>query len=80
MKYIEEIGCGDCFEINNKYYLLTQDFKKNGDRLCMSLEDGFVKWFQSDTIINPIDIFTMDKDNNILAIKERKKADVPNTN
>lgn len=76
MKYIEEISSGDCFEHNGKFYLLTQDFKKNGDRMCISLEDGFPSWLSQSTIINRVDLFTMDKDNNIIAIKERKKEDV----
>lgn len=78
MKYIEEIQPGDCFELKNKFYLLTQDFKKNGDRLCISLEDGFANWISQESIINPTDLFTMDKENTIIAIKERKKIDVPN--
>lgn len=78
MKYIEEIETGDCFEYKNKFYLLTQDFKKNGDRLCIGLLDGFSNWMPQNTIVNPTDLFTMDKENNIIAIKERKKTDVSN--
>jgi len=78
MKYIEEINPGDCFELNSKFYVLTRDFKKNGERLCIGLFDGFSNWIKQDTIVNLADLFTMDKDNNILAIKERKKTDVPN--
>lgn len=77
MKYIEEIHSGDCFEYKEKFFVLTQDFRRNGDRLCISLIDGFANWIPQDTIINPTDLFTMDKDNTIIAIKERKKTDVP---
>jgi hypothetical protein len=76
MKYLEEIQPGDCFEYKNKPYLLTQDFKKNGNRLCISLIDGFPSWVPQDSIIESFDLFRMDKDNNIIAIKERKKTDV----
>jgi hypothetical protein len=73
MKYIEEIEAGDCFEFNKKFYVLTRDFKKNGDRLCVALQDGSPNWLKPDSIIQITDLFTMDKDNNIIAIRERKK-------
>lgn len=78
MKYIEEIEAGDCFEFNKKLYVLTGDFKKNGTRLCIGLVDGSPNWLKQDSIINLTDLFTMDKENNIIAIKERKKNDVLN--
>lgn len=81
MKYLEEINTGDCFIYENKYFVLTSDFKKNGDKLAVSLKDGSCKWVKSDTIINHIDIFTFDDNNNIIAIKERQKdAAITNTN
>ena len=79
MKYIEELNPGDCFEYSGKYYVLSCDFKGNGKRMCVSLYDGFSNWLDGECIINPTDIFTMDKDNNIIAIKERKKDDISNT-
>lgn len=82
MKYIEEILPGDCFEYQNKFYILTQDFKKNGDRMCVGLADGFSYWMAQDNIVNGIDIFTIDKENNIIAVKHREKTDAtsPDTN
>jgi hypothetical protein len=81
MKYLEEINIGDCFIFESKYFVLTSDFKKNGDKLAVSLNNGSCKWIKSDTIINPIDIFTFDENNNIIAIKERQKdAAITNTN
>jgi hypothetical protein len=60
---------------------LTTDFKKNGDRLAVCLSDGTSKWIKSNNIIETIDIFTLDKDNNIIAMKEREKnAATTNTN
>ena len=73
MKYLEELSPGECFEFKNDYFILTQDFKKIGDRLCVRLNTGFGTWMKSDTIVNVTDIFTMDKDSNIIAIKERQK-------
>lgn len=78
MKYLEELSSGECFVWNKKYFVLTIDFKKNGDRLAICLSDGSSKWIKSNEIIDRIDIFTLDKDNNIMAIKERLK-DVNNS-
>jgi hypothetical protein len=75
MKYIEEISFGDCFIYNNIKYILTTDFKNNGKRMSISLVDGSIKWIESNEIVDIIDIFTFDKDSNIIAIKERKKED-----
>jgi len=76
MKYIEELFPGQCFEFQKNYFLLTQDFKKNGERLCVRLDNGTSNWLKADYIVNATDLFTMDKDSNIIAIKERKKSDV----
>jgi len=77
MKYIEELLIGDCYQYNGKQYIITTDYKQNGSRLCVSLIDGSTHWVSSDTMIDPIDIFTVDQDSNIIAIKERTK-DVAN--
>lgn len=78
MKYLEELNNGECFEFQNNYFIITHDFKKNGDRNCIKLNDGSNNWLKSDAIVKIADIFTMDKDNNIIAIKERVKEDVSN--
>lgn len=75
MKYLEELNSGDCFEYNNDYYVLSCDFKNNGNRMCLSLKNGFSNWFGADSIVNLTDIFTLDKDSNIIALKERAKDD-----
>ena len=76
MKYIEELSFGDCFIVNNSKYILTTDFKNDGKRMCITLHDGSIKWIEENQIVESIDIFILDKDSNILAIKERKKEDV----
>lgn len=78
MKYLEELNNGECFEFQNNCFIITHDFKKNGDRSCIKLNDGSNNWLKPDTIVKIADIFTMDKDNNIIAIKERLKEDVSN--
>lgn len=72
-KYIEELNHGDAFFVGSHYYVLSTDFKKNGDQLCFSLIDGKPKWFKSNDIVSHTPLFTMDKDSNIIAIKETKK-------
>lgn len=75
MKYLEELNFGDCFQLNNHYYILSSDIKSNGDRMCLSLKNGFCNWMGGNNIVDLIDIFTLDKDTNIIAIKERSKDD-----
>ena len=76
MKYIEELSGGDCFELSNDYYIVSKDFDNRGQVMCLRLSNGFPKWFKSSTIVNHIELFTLDKDNNIIGIKERKRDDV----
>lgn len=76
MKYIEEITNGECFVFNNHYYLLTSDFKSNGQRLAYSLYNGSSKWFDSNTIINTEPVYILDKENNVVAIRPTKKDDL----
>jgi hypothetical protein len=81
MKYLEELVPGDCFENKGIYYVLSSDFKSDGSRLCLSLQNGFIKWIKSNEIVNLSDLFTLDKENNIIAIKKRDKdANIENQN
>lgn len=75
-KYIEELMHGDSFIIDNDYFVLTTDFKKNGSRLAVSLQDGNSRWFDSTTIVEPNQLYLMDKDNNIIPIKITEKENV----
>ena len=76
MKYLEEINIGDCFTLNEAYFIVTSDFKKDGKRLCIDLKTGFGKWLESEESVKEIDIFTLDLNSNIVPIRERK-ADNP---
>lgn len=78
MKYLEEIDSGNCFIYNGSYFIVTTDFKKNGDKLVVCLSNGQSHWMKPNNMVNVIDVFTIDKDNNIIAIKERSK-DANNT-
>lgn len=73
MKYLEELQIGDCFQLNSSHYIVTSDFKKDGKKFCVDLKTGYGKWINPGDMIEIIDIFTLDKDSNVIAIKERKK-------
>jgi|LakMenE01Jun11ns_1017448.scaffolds.fasta_scaffold9298718_3 hypothetical protein len=74
MKYIEEIYSGDCFEFKNKQYLLTHDFKKNGQRLCYCLLDGTGEWFEPSVMVEIFPIYGLDNNNNTYPIKPTPKS------
>jgi hypothetical protein len=74
-KYIEELISGDSFSKDSVFYVLTNDFKKNGDRLAISLKDGCCRWFEASTIVENNQLYIMDKDNNIIPIKTTEKKD-----
>lgn len=76
MKYLEELSFGDCFEHGESHYVLSSDFKSNGKKMCLCLKTGFSHWFNGDLMVNVTDLFTMDQNNNIIAIKERSKNDL----
>ena len=76
MKYIEEIQNGDCFEYQGNKFLLTSDFRKNGNRLAYNLTNGLPKWFNAQDIIHICQIYTLDSNNNIEPVKETPKSDV----
>lgn len=70
MKYIEELIAGDCFVDNkSQKYILSSDYKNNGYRMCLSLSSGYPSWISSQEIVEPLALYSLDKDNNIIAIK-----------
>lgn len=78
MKYIEELEIGDCFIVDNITYLLTCDFKSNGEKLCFCLSTGLPKWFEPSIIVNLNPIYYLDENNAIIPVKETKKHDENN--
>ena len=77
-KYIEELSFGDSFEFDGIIYILSSDFKKNGDRMALSTNNGQSRWLNSSVIVNSCELYTMDKDNNIIALKPKEKENVAN--
>jgi hypothetical protein len=72
MNYLEELKFGECFEYKNIRYIITQDYDSKNKFRCVSLTDGSLRWFDSNSLINPIDIYILDEDNNVCPIKQRK--------
>lgn len=79
MKYIEELKFGRCFMLNNIPFILTTDFKSNGKKQCINLMDGTAHWLSGSDMVDDIDIYTMDKDNTLIPIKERENEYKHNT-
>lgn len=69
MKYIEELSVGNTFTMNDGLFILTTDFKGNGDKYCICLSDGTVRWLPSNAVVEVCPIYTLDKDNNILPVQ-----------
>lgn len=81
MKFLEELGGGDVFVVDNEHFLLSLDFKKSktgNSRLCVSLNNGISRWIIENTLVEPVPLFTIDKAGTILAIKETQKTDETN--
>ena len=51
-------------------------FKKNGCRLSYDLKSGNPKWFEANAVVDVEPIYILDKENNIIAIKEIMKDNV----
>ncbi len=68
-KYIEELEPGSMFVYDNSVYLLTVDFKKDNSRLAYNIHNGNPRWLRSNLIIEPTEIYTLDKDNNTIPLK-----------
>lgn len=73
MKYIEELKPSDCFIINNEIFLISADYKKSGDRICISTKTGFMRNFSSNYMVDQIYLYTLDKENNIIPIHPIEK-------
>jgi hypothetical protein len=67
--YIEELAFGRVFVYNDKFYVLTPDFKSDGKRLAMSLTTGSYEWLEGGTIVKTQSVYYLDNDNNLHAIE-----------
>lgn len=76
MKYLEELCPGECFRHDESLFLLTCDFKANGNRLCYSLDEGQPKWIPSNAMVNIDPIYTLNSDNAVVAVKNYDKQNI----
>ena len=74
MKYIEELSPGECFTFNNQLFILTTDFKKNGQKLAYCLFDGSPRWMNSQDNIESTLIYTLDKNSNIIPVMQNHET------
>jgi hypothetical protein len=72
LKFIEELESGDALELEGRSFIITSDFKKNGDRLCIDIATGNSRWIKSDYPVNLINLYTVDSNSNFMPIKEIK--------
>lgn len=73
MKYLEELSVGESFTYNDITFILTTDFRNNGDRRCINLSDGSCKWINNQQIVNSQQIYILDENSNIIALKPTNK-------
>lgn len=71
-KFIEELISGDFFETQTGRYILTSDFRKNGEKLCIDINTGHMRWFKPNDHIKSISLYAIDSNNNFHPIKEIK--------
>lgn len=75
MKLIEELKFGECFELDNNNFVITNNFrirKPNNQHQVVNLKNGNLKWLDGNTIVNSIGLYTTDQDNNLVSVKEYK--------
>ena len=73
MKYIEELQNGETFVFDKENFVITSDFKANGNRLAYSLKNGHPKWMNSDCSVKIEPIYVLDEQQNISPVFEYKK-------
>lgn len=68
MKYIEELKSGETFSVEDNVFVMTCDFKKNGQRLSVSLKTGHSKWFDPSDSVLVEPTYILDKEQNLCPI------------
>lgn len=73
MKYLEELDHGSCFVFEDQKFILTKDFRsrsKNTEFCCINITTGFVQWIEGNQIVKIINLYYIDDEKNLVAIKE----------
>lgn len=69
LKYIEELQSGESFTFQDKHWIVTTDFKHDGQRLCYDLSSGCPQWLKANDTVIISPIYSLDKNNNICPLK-----------
>jgi hypothetical protein len=72
MKYLEELTPGESFTLDNVLFVLTSDYKATNKKLCYSLINGSPRWLDDKSVVEICPLYTLDKDNNVIAVKSSK--------
>lgn len=75
MKYIEELTFGDIFEYNKELFILTKDFDNKNNALCVSIKNGQSRWILNNSIVNIVELYRLDDENNFANIKPKTSKD-----
>ncbi|HUU87223.1 MAG TPA: hypothetical protein VMX17_05675 [Candidatus Glassbacteria bacterium] len=76
MKYLEELIPGECFTFEKNHYIKLGDYKKSGERCCVSLNTGTTRWLQENIMVDLEPIYSLDRENNVIAIRNTEKNNV----
>lgn len=71
-QYVESLPNGSCFSFAESYLIVTSDHRSNADRMCVDLKTGGIRWIKPSVMVEKINIFTFDKDTNIISIKDKE--------
>lgn len=69
MKYLEELTAGDAFIFNKSHFILTCDFKNNGQKLCINLTNGLPQWFNANDMVDLEPIYIVNSEGTTISIK-----------
>lgn len=78
MKYLEELASGSVFSLNNTHYIISADYRlrnKQKQYMCVSIQNGLIQWFDDNSLVEYIDLYHRDGDNNIIPLKEFVKQE-----
>lgn len=72
MKYLEELIPANIFYYQDKIFIVTIDFKIRKEQkylYCICLSTGTGCWLEDSLCVEETELYTIDKDKNIVAIK-----------
>lgn len=73
MKYLEELLPGNVFSYKNELYLLSIDHRKDQDKrkygMSISLVNGTIRWIPDNAMVEEIQLYQLDNNNNFAPIK-----------